>query len=126
MFGGRAATAIVNRMDEFALLLAGPGDHVVLKAAPDPDYLSYLTSLGIERSHPDYGHQWITIVDPDHRGRRLGTVVKLENLAQARREEPRLAAVDTWNADSNRHMIGINETMGFRAVDSWVNWQAEI
>jgi hypothetical protein len=47
VFGGRAATAIVNRMDEFALLLAGPGDHVVLKAAPDPDYLSYLASLGI-------------------------------------------------------------------------------
>src|SRR3954469_3608370 len=40
-------SAVVNHMDEFALLLAGPDDHVVLKAAPDPDYLDYLTCLGI-------------------------------------------------------------------------------
>lgn len=41
-------SAIVHRMDEFAMLLAGPGDHVVLKAAPDPDYLAYLAELGID------------------------------------------------------------------------------
>lgn len=39
--------AIVNRMDEFTLLLAGPDDHVVLKSTPDPDYLGYLTELGL-------------------------------------------------------------------------------
>ncbi len=42
-----AADAVVNRMDEFAVLLAGKDDHVVLKAAPDPDYLTYLDALGI-------------------------------------------------------------------------------
>ncbi|WP_432828457.1 ATP-grasp domain-containing protein [Dactylosporangium sp. CA-092794] len=46
--GGRASTAIVNRMDEFAVLLAGKGDYVVLKSAPDPDYLAYLESLGLD------------------------------------------------------------------------------
>ncbi|WDZ83425.1 ATP-grasp domain-containing protein [Micromonospora cathayae] len=46
--GGRASTAIVNRMDEFAVLLAGPGDHVVLKSAPDPDYLAWLAAIGID------------------------------------------------------------------------------
>jgi hypothetical protein len=39
--------AIVNRMDELALLLAGPDDHVVLKAPPDPAYLEYLDGLGL-------------------------------------------------------------------------------
>ncbi|HEX4704918.1 MAG TPA: hypothetical protein VH352_22505 [Pseudonocardiaceae bacterium] len=43
-----AGTAVVNHMDQFALLLAGPGDHVVLKAAPDREYLAYLAGLGIE------------------------------------------------------------------------------
>ncbi|MFJ4653238.1 ATP-grasp domain-containing protein [Nocardia sp. NPDC088792] len=42
-----AGRAVVNRMDEFTLLLAGPDDHVVLKAAPDPGYLSYLGELGL-------------------------------------------------------------------------------
>lgn len=40
--------AVVNHMDEFALLLAGADDHVVLKTAPDPDYLAYLKGLGLE------------------------------------------------------------------------------
>nr|MDT0656946.1 ATP-grasp domain-containing protein [Micromonospora sp. DSM 115978] len=44
---GAAGRAVVNRMDEFALLLAGPADHVVLKEEPDPDYLRYLVDLGI-------------------------------------------------------------------------------
>ena len=41
-------TAVVNRMDEFAMLLAGKGDHVLLKAAPDPSYLDYLTGIGVD------------------------------------------------------------------------------
>lgn len=41
------SNAIVNRLDEFALLLAGPGDVVVLKDAPDPDYLESLAGLGV-------------------------------------------------------------------------------
>jgi phosphoribosylaminoimidazole carboxylase (NCAIR synthetase) len=40
--------AVVNRMDEFTLLLGGGGDHVVLKQAPDPEYLSYLAELGVD------------------------------------------------------------------------------
>jgi len=43
-----SGSAVVNHMDEFALLLAGPADHVVLKAAPDADHLAYLTGLGVE------------------------------------------------------------------------------
>lgn len=46
--GGRSAAAIVNRMDEFALLLAGGDDHVVLKSLPDEGYLAYLDGLGID------------------------------------------------------------------------------
>ncbi|MFD7662371.1 ATP-grasp domain-containing protein [Streptomyces sp. NPDC059788] len=39
--------AVVNSMDEFAMLLAGEGDHVVLKAHPDAGYLAYLRGLGL-------------------------------------------------------------------------------
>jgi D-alanine-D-alanine ligase-like ATP-grasp enzyme len=42
-----ASGAMVNHMDEFALLLGGADDHVVLKTAPDPDYLAYLKGLGL-------------------------------------------------------------------------------
>src|SRR5882757_7527215 len=42
-----AGAAVVNHMDEFALLLGDRDDHVVLKTAPDKDYLEYLADLGL-------------------------------------------------------------------------------
>ena len=44
---GGSGRAIVNRMDELALLLAAERDHVVLKARPEPDHLGYLDRLGL-------------------------------------------------------------------------------
>jgi GNAT superfamily N-acetyltransferase len=85
-----------------------------------------LTALGRQETSPWHAFQWITLVDPEHRGHRLGTLVKLENLRYARAHEPDLRVVDTWNASANRHMIAINEAMGFRPVDAWVNWQQEL
>jgi hypothetical protein len=41
-------SAVVNHMDEFALLLAGAGDHVLLKTAPDPAHLAHLTAIGLD------------------------------------------------------------------------------
>src|SRR4051812_45585365 len=46
--GFGAASAVVNRMDELALLLAQATDVVVLKEPPDQSYLDYLRSLGLE------------------------------------------------------------------------------
>ncbi|MFC7328628.1 ATP-grasp domain-containing protein [Marinactinospora rubrisoli] len=43
-----AGRAIVYRLDQFALLLAGGADHVVLKTAPDPDHLGHLSGLGLD------------------------------------------------------------------------------
>ncbi|MFE7524849.1 ATP-grasp domain-containing protein [Kitasatospora sp. NPDC057542] len=43
-----ATTEIVNRMDQFALLLGCGADHVVLKSQPDPDHLSHLAELGFD------------------------------------------------------------------------------
>jgi GNAT superfamily N-acetyltransferase len=73
-----------------------------------------------------HAFQQITIVEPSHRGHRLGTVVKLENLRYTRMHEAGLRAIDTWNAGVNDHMISINEAMGFRPVDGWQNWQHDL
>ncbi|MEZ7003793.1 hypothetical protein [Streptomyces sp. AD55] len=40
--------ALVNRMDEFALLLGGRDDHVILKSAPDPGHVDHLERLGLD------------------------------------------------------------------------------
>ncbi|MEH0828257.1 MULTISPECIES: GNAT family N-acetyltransferase [unclassified Micromonospora] len=70
-------------------------------------------------------HAWqqITIVDPAHRGHRLGLLTKIENLGHALAHEPALRAIDTFNAAANEHMIRINEQLGFRPVDASTEWQ---
>ncbi len=80
----------------------------------------------MEKSHTTHAWQNITLVDPDHRGHRLGLIIKIENLRYALAHEPELARVDTWNAAVNDHMISINEAIGYRPVDAWVNWQREL
>jgi GNAT superfamily N-acetyltransferase len=77
------------------------------------------TTIGLNHCPDSHGWQQITLVAPKHRGHRLGLLVKLSNLAQAREHEPALRVVNTWNARQNGHMIAINEAMGFRAIDAW-------
>lgn len=60
--------------------------------------------------------QWYTIVDPAHRGHRLGAAVKVANLAEVIRARPDLTRVDTANAETNANMVAINDRLGFRPV----------
>jgi GNAT superfamily N-acetyltransferase len=84
------------------------------------------TAITYDIGHPDHAWQQITIVDPTHRGHRLGLIVKIENLRQTLEREPATRVIDTWNAAENSHMIAINETLGYRAIDGWVEWQQAI
>ncbi|MFI7603752.1 GNAT family N-acetyltransferase [Micromonospora sp. NPDC049366] len=81
------------------------------------------TLLDVGPSADWHAYQQITIVDPDHRGHRLGLLTKIENLRYLLAEEPAVRAIDTFNAASNTHMITINEQLGFRPVDGWTDWQ---
>jgi hypothetical protein len=67
--------------------------------------------------------QWGTIVEREHRGHRLGMLVKVENLRNLRRHFPETETITTWNAAENRHMIAVNEELGFRAVERYQAWQ---
>ena len=55
-----------------------------------------------------------TLVLREHRGRRLGLLLKAENLRHLQRAKPGHASVTTYNAEENRHMLEVNEALGFR------------
>jgi GNAT superfamily N-acetyltransferase len=88
--------------------------------------LAAWTHIAFEADQTEHGWQEITLVHPGHRGRRLGMLVKLENVRRVIASEPAVRYIDTWNAAENTHMIAINEAMGFHIVDGWSNWQSEI
>jgi len=84
------------------------------------------TTLSREKSIPWNAFQQITIVEPEHRGHRLGALIKVENLRYFRDAEPTITTIDTFNAAQNSYMIAINEAMGFRPLYAFQNWQREI
>ncbi len=73
-------------------------------------------------------HAWqqITLVDPGHRGHRLGLAVKVDNLRHVRQARPELRAVDTFNAADNAAMIRVNERLGYRVREEWTYWTATV
>jgi GNAT superfamily N-acetyltransferase len=85
-----------------------------------------LTDIGLTSAQSEIAYQWATIVLPSHRGHRLGMLVKLANLEYLRTSRPHVRTLNTWNAAINDHMVGINEAIGFRAVERWREWQLEL
>ena len=58
-----------------------------------------------------------TLVMPDHRGRRLGTLLKLATLRVLAEEYPAATSIHTWTDPDNHAMQRTNRDFGFRAVE---------
>ena len=84
------------------------------------------TVVGVERDRPWIGEQDDTSVVGIHRGHRLGLWLKTEMALWLQADEPQLATIDTWNAKSNGHMIGVNEALGYRVLGESVYFQATL
>jgi len=84
------------------------------------------TAIGGDRQLDWFAWQGITIVEPRHRGHRLGALVKVANLRSVRAADPAVRVIDTFNAEANTHMIAINEAMGFRPLYAWQAWQRDL
>lgn len=64
-----------------------------------------------------------TLVLREHRGHRLGMLVKVANLDRLAAERPSLRRIGTWNAEENAHMLAINVALGFRPSGGTGEWQ---
>jgi GNAT superfamily N-acetyltransferase len=72
------------------------------------------TAAGLPRSEPARAHQWETLVQAEHRGHRLGTLIKLAALQELAVRSPRTRFISTWNAQENEPMIAVNDALGAR------------
>jgi GNAT superfamily N-acetyltransferase len=84
------------------------------------------TNLNVDPLVPAWGHQGLTAVTRAHRGHRLGMLVKVVMLQQLADAEPDLRYVMTGNAGTNKHMISINDEIGFRVFDEWQSWELDV
>ena len=84
------------------------------------------TELAIGADSPGQAFQMLTVVEPEHRGHRLGLAVKLANLEQLARRAPEVRVIITGNASVNAPMIAVNEMMGFEVASRGNFWQKRL
>lgn len=71
------------------------------------------TVVVVDTEAPEWAYQHDTAVVRDHRGHRLGLLLKCAMVEWMGRVEPQIRSIDTWNAESNDHMIAVNEQLGY-------------
>ncbi len=85
-----------------------------------------VSTLAVNHACPEVVYQWNTVVAPEHRGHRLGILLKIRNLDHLARRSPHSRTVATWNAADNAPMVAINEALGFRPREAWTEWRLDL
>jgi GNAT superfamily N-acetyltransferase len=70
--------------------------------------------------------QYATLVLREHRGHRLGMLLKLANLDHLARTFPGHPSVLTFNAEENRAMLDVNEAVGFVEIGREGAWRKDL
>lgn len=84
------------------------------------------TAVAVDLERPHLAQQHDTSVVRAHRGHRLGMLLKAGMLQWLREEQPQVVSIDTWNAASNRFMIGVNEELGYRVLGTALAFQRPV
>ena len=95
-------------------------------ALDDAERVVALTTLDVPTARPNSVHQQATIVAKEHRGHRLGLAVREQNLRALQHGHPYRTFVHTSNDEANDPMVGINERMGFMAVQLNCSFQRKL
>ncbi|WP_175470173.1 GNAT family N-acetyltransferase [Curtobacterium sp. MCBA15_001] len=67
--------------------------------------------------------QWDTLVLREHRGHRLGWLLKVVGIETIERDHAGHPSIVTFNAEENRPMLDVNEAVGFVGVGSEGIWE---
>jgi GNAT superfamily N-acetyltransferase len=102
----------------------GPRTALVTAALHRPSgHLAGFTELSVPSGAGRAASQEDTLVLREHRGHRLGMLLKLANLQQLVQAFPQVPAVTTFNAEENRYMLDVNEALGFVPIGYEGAWR---
>ncbi|MGV8968735.1 MAG: GNAT family N-acetyltransferase [Cellulomonas sp.] len=107
-----------------AVIAAADRDYVLTAVEHIPTgTLAAFTMIEFPRAEPGFAFQQDTLVVREHRGRKLGLLVKAVNLERLAELRPESRRLHTWNAEENSFMLSINIALGFEPVGVYGVWQ---
>jgi GNAT superfamily N-acetyltransferase/RimJ/RimL family protein N-acetyltransferase len=115
----------VRNMEQAALAM-GVRYYTVVARHVASGQLAALTEIAVEPETPGWGFQQLTSVRREHRGHRLGLLVKIAMLDLLAEREPTVRHVFTGNAGANEHMIAINEMLGYKISAVFRFWDLDL
>ena len=82
-----------------------------------------VSDVRVDDTDPAHGQVGITLVDPAHRGHRLGWRSSSPPTTSPWRRTPSCVSVDTSNAEVNTWMNAVNEALGYRTIETLLELQ---
>ena len=106
----------VQRLRDLETALAGRGNRAyrVIARHRDSGEIGGHTIVATHPLQPEVGGQGDTAVARNHRGHRLGLLLKIDMMHWLAEVEPQLKIIETWNNVDNTFMINVNEALGYR------------
>jgi GNAT superfamily N-acetyltransferase len=102
------------------------GRTVLSAGALSAGRLVAFTDLQVPLAQPERAMQGGTLVLREHRGHRLGALVKAAVLREVLASLPAVRRISTYNSDSNRPMVAVNEALGFRPAGQLSSWSRQL
>jgi GNAT superfamily N-acetyltransferase len=84
------------------------------------------SELTISETATDTAYQWDTLVRPDHRGHRLGGLIKLANFDQLDATGLTPRRISTFNSLVNEPMMSVNRLLGAVVAGAAVLWRKDL
>jgi len=115
-----------ERIREYEAFHVARGRTVLSAGAVHDGRLVAFTDLQIPLAQPERAHQESTLVLSEHRGHRLGALVKAAVLREVATTMPEVRRISTYNSDSNLPMVAVNEALGFRPAGHLSSWSRRL
>ena len=85
-----------------------------------------LTTISVLALRPDVVFQDDTVVLQEHRGNKLGLLIKVANMERLSEQFPDARVLYTWNAPENRYLLKVNQQLGFTTAGVTGIWEKEL
>ena len=114
------------RVREYEAAQEARGRTVLSAGAVLDGRLVAFTDLQVPDADPTRAHQVGTLVLREHRGQRLGALMKVAVLRALIAAYPEVRRITTYNAEFNGPMVAVNEALGFRPVGELSTWSRQL